>query len=134
MRTFLLTWNPDGPGRSSLVGLTGVHRWGVGIRKSGIAEGDRAYLFRQRHERGLVASGWFDSEIYPGEHFDGSGRITTYADIRFDLVLPVADRLDVTLLKSRVPTVAWDHLQGSGVEVKAPDLLDELWSAHVSDM
>jgi 5-methylcytosine-specific restriction enzyme A len=141
--TFLLTWNPDTQGwpdddyatavEAAAAGAKPADRWSVGLRKSGVSIGDRAYLVRQRHERGIVASGRFSSTIYNAEHWDGSGRITTYADIRFDVVLPVTDRLDIQVLKSRLPTVVWDRLQGSGVAVAAPndDRLERLWEAHV---
>jgi 5-methylcytosine-specific restriction protein A len=143
MATFLLTWNPDSQGwpdddyaaavEAAAAGGTPMDRWSVALRKSGITAGDRAYMVRQRHERGVVASGRFTSGIYPGEHWDGSGRTTTYADIEFDVVLPVTDRLDIHVLKSRVPTVAWDRLQGSGVAVTPPndDLLERAWEAHI---
>jgi 5-methylcytosine-specific restriction enzyme A len=143
MATFLLTWNPDGPGwpdadyAAAAAGVGGKHanRWSVGLRKSGIAVGDRAFLIRQRHERGIVASGWFNSEIYPDDHWDQSGRQTTYADIAFEVLLPVSDRLDLNLLKAHVPAVAWDRLQGSGVAVPTPSdaLLEQLWQDHVAD-
>jgi hypothetical protein len=94
---FLLTWNPDSDGwpeddyaaavEATAVGAAHESRWSVGIRRSGVSVGDRAYMVRQRHERGIVASA-FASEIYEDEHWDGSGRMTTYADVAFDVVLP----------------------------------------------
>jgi 5-methylcytosine-specific restriction enzyme A len=69
MTTFLLTWNPDGQGwpeddhaaavEAATAGDEPAERWSVGIRKSGVSIGDRAYLVLQHHERGIVASGWF---------------------------------------------------------------------------
>lgn len=143
MATFLLTWNPDGPGwpddKYAAAAAAGsgeyANRWSVGLRKSGIAVGDRAFLVRQRHERGIVASGRFHSEVYPDAHWDESGRQTTYADIIFEVLLPVPERLDINALKARVPAVAWDRLQGSGVALTAPNdtLLEQLWQEHVAD-
>jgi len=142
MATFLLTWNPDGPGwpeadyatAAAAGGGDHVNRWSVGLRKSGIAVGDRAFLVRQRHERGVVASGRFSGEIYPDAHWDESGRQTTYANITFEVLLPVPDRLDINVLEARVPAVAWDRLQGSGVAVAARDgvLLEQLWQDHLA--
>jgi 5-methylcytosine-specific restriction protein A len=143
MATFLLTWNPDSQGwpdddysaavEAAAVGVAPPDRWSVGLRKSGIAAGDRAYMVRQRHERGIVASGWFTDGIYEDEHWDGSGRKTAYANVEFDVVLPVSDRLDIDVLKRRVPAVVWDRLQGSGVAVVPPNdsLLERVWKAHV---
>jgi hypothetical protein len=56
--------------------------------QTGISIGDCAYLVRQRRGRGIVASGWFTSEIYPHEHWDGSGKTTTYANLELDVILP----------------------------------------------
>jgi 5-methylcytosine-specific restriction enzyme A len=136
MATFLLTWNPDGPGlpESRLVaGRRLAGRWGVGVRRSGISAGDRAFLLRQHRQRGIVAAGLFTGEIYPDEHWNGSGRVTTYADVAFDEVPALADRLPVDLLRAEVPGVAWNHLQGSGVRVRPPHDrdLEELWRDHL---
>jgi 5-methylcytosine-specific restriction enzyme A len=145
MATFLLTWNPDSEGWSdddyaaavetAAAGGEPANRWSVGARKSGVSIGDRAYLVRQSRERGIVASGRFSGTIREDVHWDGSGRMARYAHIEFDVVLPVADRLDMDVLKASVPAVAWDRLQGSGVAVAAPSdaLLEQLWSAHVAD-
>jgi hypothetical protein len=89
--TFLLAWNPkdwpwpDGD-YTATVTLTDAGRrvkgrWSVGLRRQGISRGDRAYLFRQHRDRGLVGTGQFTSEIYWDEHWDESGRDTTYADL-----------------------------------------------------
>lgn len=142
MATFLLTWNPDGKAWSGggyervveahASGRSLSDRWGVGIRKSGIAAGDRAFLVRQRRERGIVASGFFLGEIYTAEHWEDPARLSTYADVRWDILLPVADRLPVSDLRQSVPMVAWDHLQGSGVLVASPGdrRLEQVWSRH----
>ncbi len=142
MPVFLLTWDPDGEGwpdpdyQAQVDGLAGnqhADRWSVAIRKSGISRGDRAFLMRQHHERGLVASGTFTGGIYTDQHWDGSGRLTTYAPIKWEHLLPVEDRLPVEDLKAAVPGVAWDRLQGSGVLVRPPDdgALEALWASHV---
>jgi hypothetical protein len=137
--SFLLTWNPDASGWADAdfdqtAGRSLTSRWGVGIRKSGIAVGDTAYLVRQRRDRGIVASGRFESEIYEDAHWDGSGRTTRYADVRLDVIVPLVDRLPVALLKHRVPGVPWDHLQGSGVMVPGSSAaaLEEIWLAHAT--
>ncbi|MEV4536255.1 HNH endonuclease [Asanoa sp. NPDC049518] len=145
MATFLLTWNPDGPGwpddehakavEAAAAGRMLANRWSVALRKSGISVGDRAYLVRQRHERGIVARGSFTSGVYEEKHWDGSRRTTTYADIEFEQMLPLNDRLSVEDLKTSLPTVSWDRLQGSGVLLRPPadQLLDQLWNAHITD-
>jgi 5-methylcytosine-specific restriction enzyme A len=144
MAAFLLTWNPDGPGwpdddyadevESSATGDAPYGNWSVGNRKSGIGVGDRAFLLRKIHERGLVASGYFTSEIYPAPHWDGSGRMATYADVEWDCLLPVEDGLAVSDLKVALPDIPWDRLQPSGVLVPQSfeSELENLWSEQVA--
>lgn len=82
MSVFLLTWNPDGRGwpsreyeaavaRISVGGplRADVLKWSVGARKSGIEPGDRGFLMRQRHERGIVAAGTFSGSIFASSHW-----------------------------------------------------------------
>jgi 5-methylcytosine-specific restriction protein A len=142
--TFLLTWNPDGQGwpddayaaqvEAASAGRGYQGRWSIALRKSGVEVGDRAFLMRQRHERGLVASGIFASEIYEGQHWDDPTRRTTYADVDWDVLLPVDDRLTVQDLKASLPGVSWDRLQGSGVlvDVASAQVLEDLWAAHAA--
>jgi 5-methylcytosine-specific restriction protein A len=142
--TFLLVWNPDNwpwpdSDYATTVALTDAGervegRWSVGIRRHGISPRDRAYLVRQHRDRGLVGSGQFTSEIYDDEHWDGSGRETTYADLAWDLLLPVEDRIPMEALKSKVLGVRWDRLQGSGVLVsdQSERQLDRLWDDYVN--
>ena len=82
---------------------------------------------------GLVASGHFTSEIYDDEHWDGSGRVTQYANVDFDWIGTVDDRLPVDILIAQVPEVPWNRLQGSGVRVPddAAERLEELWQTHI---
>ena len=42
--------------------------------------GNPAFLLRQELDRGIVAAGWFTSDVYPAEHWDGSGRQANYAE------------------------------------------------------
>ena len=70
------------------------------LRKGGVAPGDRAFLLRQKRDRGVIASGVFVSELEADEHWDGSGRPTMYARIDWDTVLEVDDRLPVEMLKA----------------------------------
>lgn len=123
MAVFLLTWNPDGNGwpdyQDWAEGMAGgpprASNWSVGGRKSGISVGDRAFLMRQRHERGLVASGTFTSEIYVDDHWEIRGATARSANLDWECVLPIEDGLPVKDLKAAVPGVIWDRLQGSGV-------------------
>lgn len=140
-----MTWDPDGKGWPAADYNRAVDalnagqpvkawRWSVAIRKSGISEDDRAFLMRQHHERGLIASGRFPTgEIYERADWRGTGGLTRYVDVDWDVLLPVDDVLTVEELKGQVPGVEWDRLQGSGVMVKSPSdaQLNRLWDRHV---
>ena len=145
MGTFLLTWNPvvwpdgvewlDETAGTASASSPVPGGWSVGTRKGGIKPGDTALLLRQHHDRGIVASGCFTSEVYQDEHWDGSGRLANNADIDFDLIVAVDERLTIEVLKSVVPEIQWDRLQGSGVRVPdsvEPKLL-ELWHQHSAE-
>lgn len=143
---FLLTFNPsnwDWPqdDRISAILATGCGRavpgrWSVGNRKSGIELGDRAYLLQQGSDRGVIASGSFTSLVYRSEHWDGTGRLSNYADLEWDTVLDDSDRLPVETLRQSLPAYSWDRVQGSGVLV--PDTLSEalgtLWRTHIASI
>jgi 5-methylcytosine-specific restriction protein A len=60
--------------------------------------------------------------------------LTTYADLDWDLLLPVEDRIPVEVLKTKIPGVRWDRLQGSGVRVpdESAQELDRLWEEYVN--
>lgn len=143
MRTFLLTWNPDRwpwpqaaydqEVAETAAGKTTQGRWSTGSRRSGIEPGDRAFLVRQDTDRGLIASGTFATRIRERKHWDGSGRMANYADVDWEVIVPVEDRLPVTELKIRVPAVPWDALRGSGVQVsaEASRALSGAWEEHV---
>lgn len=143
LATYLLVYNPDRwvwpdneyaeAVRITAAGDVWPGRWSVGSRRHGISPGDRAFLMRQKRDRGLIASGHFTSDIYEAEHFDGSPGLIPYADIEWDILLPIEDRLTVEDLKMEVPGVAWDRLQGSGVAVQPAEEsgLETAWGAHV---
>jgi hypothetical protein len=140
--TFILTWNPnnwdfddgeyDAHVAATARGEFVAGGWSTGIRNSGIAPGDRAYLLRQHADRGIVAAGEFSSEIVEDSHWDGSGAVANFADVRWETFLPIGDRLPVEDLK-RMVDAAWDRMQGSGVKLRseAADDLDELWNEHL---
>jgi hypothetical protein len=144
MSAFILAWHPlhyrwEERGYDEAIEVTAAGRiwredWTVGVRKGGIRPGDRAMLYRQHQQRGLVASGIFASGVETGEHWDGSGRQARYGQIDWDTVLSYGDRLPVEELRVEVPEVKWDHIQGSGIEVPSAAVrkLSDLWDRHVS--
>jgi 5-methylcytosine-specific restriction protein A len=139
--TFILTWNPDGfviddaEYEDSVQDIqNGIHDpdacWSTGNRKSGIEIGDRFFLFRQKRERGIVASGYFTSEIFVGDHWNGSGRYANFAGLEFDDWRRLEDRLAVDDLLPATPGFKWSNLQGSGILLPPSDadVVEQLWS------
>jgi 5-methylcytosine-specific restriction protein A len=150
LRTFILTWNPDkwptnpkerldwearwdSAVNDTSAGIPFYEPWSTGVRNSGIRPGDRAFLLRQHRDRGIVASGTFTSDAYIKQHWDDSGSLANYADIEWDTVLPIPERLSIEELQAAIPSVSWDRMQASGVRVRAENdqaILSDLWEAH----
>lgn len=110
--------------------------WSMGVRRSGAMPGDVVFLLRQHSERGVVASGTIASEIYESDHWDGQGGTASYVDVQWDYWLPLDERIGVEELLARVPGVAWNRLQGSGVMVAELDgaTLIDLWRDHLASL
>jgi hypothetical protein len=117
-------------------GHTVEWNWSTGVTTRKIVPGDRAFLLRQGVPvRGVFASGSFVSAVYQAEHWDGSGSIANYADVRWDTVINPDHPLQVETLRQQLPEGLWEP-QASGAQVKAtvvPDL-ERLWSAHVASV
>jgi 5-methylcytosine-specific restriction enzyme A len=143
---FILGWDPvqylwEDDGYDEAIQVTAAggaypDNWTAGRRSGGISPRDRAFLYRQHKDRGLVASGVFTSEVYPAEHWDGSGRLANWADVDWDIILDYEDRLPLEALKAEVPEVNWDHFQGGGWEIEAPvrRKLADLWARHTGQV
>ena len=99
MATYLLTWNPKkwhwwGDNLEDDFEKDGdmyFGSWSCGKSKN-IHPDDRVFLIRLGKEpRGIVASGWADSEVYEGKHWDeelaATGKTTRYIDVRLDTLL-----------------------------------------------
>lgn len=83
-----------------------------------------------------MASGTFTSEVYQQERWDGSGHIVGYAGLKWETVLDYQDRLPFEELKASIPGFPWDHIQGSGWQVRDPvrKQLSDLWTRHVHNL
>ncbi|MFV0307464.1 MAG: hypothetical protein ACK5OX_06955 [Desertimonas sp.] len=144
MTAFLLTWNPqlwlegDEWYSASMGRATAdtpiLTNWAVGVRTGGITPGDIAVLLRQGRERGVVALGRFTSAVYKAAHWNGSGNTANYADVAFEHIVPLDDRLRTENLVHRYPAVHWNYLQASGTEVPVDveRLLLEACRSHFS--
>jgi 5-methylcytosine-specific restriction enzyme A len=143
---YILTWHPlhfrwpeygyDEAIQVTAAGQPWPEAWTVGVRKGGIRPGDKAVIYRQYQERGVVASGVFTSGVETGEHWEQAGRQVRQAQVTWDIVLDYADRLPLEILKAEIPEVRWDRIQGSGIAVPAPAAgrLSELWARHASQV
>ena len=146
MATFILTWNPerwDQDESSYAKDLKAFERgglldgrWSIGNRTGGVEVGDRAFLLRQHQERGIIGSGEFISGWYSDRHWDpqraAAGEEANYADVRFDVLLPVKDRVPVEDLTQLIPQYRW-RPQSSGEQF--PDALcaslEQAWERHL---
>ncbi len=143
MTTFLLTWNATDTGYAThasdvaetAAGHTVQGRWSFGGRRGGASAGDRVFLLRQRTERGIIASGALaDGLIFPAPHWEGDPRrVTHYAEILWDTVLPVADRLPIEDLLHDVPGHHWNAVFANGQLVRPPadEMLEKRWAEHL---
>jgi 5-methylcytosine-specific restriction protein A len=144
MATYLLTWNPKkwhwwGDNLEDDVEKDGdmyFGGWSCGNSKN-IHIDDRVFLIRLGKEpRGIVASGWADSEFYEDKHWDeelaASGKTTRYISVRLDTLLDAGSEsifprksLDSGILGK----MHWDS-QLSGIRI--PDdvaaILEEEWA------
>jgi hypothetical protein len=148
LTTFLLIWDASDTGyppanlaadiAATAAGEPVLGRWTFGSRRGGTAAGDRVFLLRQRRDRGIVASGTLaDGEIFAAAHWQGHpARSTYYAEVRWDRVLPVADRLPFEQLAHEVPGHDWRHIYGSGQQVRPPAdaALERRWAEHLTDL
>lgn len=144
MPTYLLTWNPKrwhwwGDNLEDDFKKDGdvyFGRWSCGNSKS-IRTDDRVFLLRQgKQSPGIVASGWADSEVYEGSHWDdklkASGKTTLYVDIRLDTLLDAGSETILSrssLNKGILGNMHWDTQQ-SGIRIpdEIASVLERTWS------
>jgi hypothetical protein len=148
LTTFLLIWDASDTGypparlaadvAATAAGDTVTGRWTFGSRRGGTAPGDQVFLLRQRSDRGIVASGTLaDGVIFPAAHWQGHpAKSTYYAEVRWERVVPVADRLPFEELLHDVPGHDWHHIYGSGQRVRPPadEALQRRWAEHLADL
>ena len=144
MTTFVFIWDPtnasyppdDYAADVAVTAAGGVvdGRWSVGSRRRGMSGGDRAFLLRQKTDRGIVASGYLvDGEVFTDRHYADPARLKSYTHIRWDRIVPADDRLPIEELLDTVPGHRWNNVYGSGQEIKPPAdvLLAEAWQIHL---
>ncbi len=144
MATFVFIWDPTnssyGPedyaahvARTAAGGVV-EGRWSTGSRRRGLRGGDRAFLLRQRVDRGIVAAGRLvDGDVFVDRHFADPSRLKSYTRIRWECTLPAEDRLPIEELLRDVPGHGWNTVYGSGQQVRSPAdvVLEEVWLRHL---
>lgn len=143
-RAFLLTYNPDeqpvddeewaGWIEATAARHRPETRWSTGVRKSGISDGDRAFLLRQGPEpRGIIASGHFMGEVYSEGHWLYQDERANYADVEWDVVIDQDEPLPLATMQAALPDQHW-RPQSSGTEIHSTVLigLERLWAEHTS--
>lgn len=120
--------------RITRAGATCVGRWNCGIRRDHEI-GARVYIFRVRDHHGFVASGHILDEPFQDKHFDGSGRLSWYVPIEFDVVLHPNELLSRDRLEAKVPN-NWRHVMGSGIKISGEMAvkLDYIWTQHLASV
>ncbi len=145
--TFVFIWNPTNSSypadqyaahvAATAAGGVVEGRWSTGSRRSGLHAGDRAFLLRQKVDRGIVAAGRLvDGEVFVDRHFEDPLRLKAYTRIRWERILAAADRLPVEELLHAVPGHGWNTVYGSGQRVRPPAdvVLDQVWRRHLDDL
>ena len=142
--TYILTWNPGrtpwypkeygklvlATKKDQIVSM----RWSCGKTKR-ITRGDSLFLLRQGSDRGIIASGYADSDPYYDTHWDKSRNDKAlYIDMKCDVLLNVKDRLPVEVVRNANLDVAWDSLRASGrpVSTSSAAKLRGLWQHHLA--
>jgi hypothetical protein len=144
MATYLLTWNParwkwvdlhdDIQAIQTHGYLSGS--WGSGVTRR-IVPGDRVFLIKlgKGSRRGLMASGWVTSEVYPGEHWDEAtqtkGKPAWYVDVDFDTILdPEVDIFPRAWLDHGIYTkMKWEpRASGTTIPADVAAKLEQDWA------
>jgi hypothetical protein len=144
MSTFVFIWDPTNASypageyaadaAATAAGRVVDGRWSTGSRRRGLQGGDRAFLLRQRVDRGIVGAGRLvDGEVFVDRHYEDPSRLKSYTRICWERLVTADDRLPIEELLRDVPGHAWNAVYGSGQQVRAPAdvLLDEVWRRHL---
>ncbi len=147
MATYLFTWNParwdwtylqDSIAEVKQNGYCS-ESWSCGVTKK-IRTGDRAFLMKLGGEpRGIVASGWVASDVYPYRHWDkdkkAKGKTALYVDVDWDTLLdPDIEIFPRAWLASDMYLKMHWEPQASGVRIPddVAEQLEKDWSRFLN--
>lgn len=127
--SILFTWNPkkfEFPEYQEMVestekGKSYIRRWSPGIR-SDVQIGDRAFLLRQKTDRGIVGFGRVVSDVYLADHWDVKNlNQVKYVDIEWKIMLNFPDRIDHDWLVANLDgpgNAGWNQVFAGGYTIK----------------
>lgn len=135
MQWHILTWNPGNfeMDWDTLVTEGGDFepQWATGLHKTTISEGDGLFFLMQgSQERGIIAHGIAESDIYPDTHWNNiPGELAYYVLTEWNEFTTIAGRLTTQTLLSEVPGVKWNYIMSSGHRIDETDAkrILELW-------
>lgn len=149
MKTYLLTWNPNGwdwenlPDIANrvLAGETVVDRWSCGNTKK-IEVGDRIFLIRLGVlPKGIMASGWVLKSPFFDTHWDEekarSGINALYVECEWERILNPMIDLPIPFSKlqtGKLKSVYWSA-RASGIEIPIlpAEELEMVWANHLGN-
>lgn len=111
-------------------------RWSAGNSTRLIKPQDKAFLYRQGNQRGLVAYGTVISDVYQDLSWNEEAEedeLTNYVEIQWTAMLPIEKRLTSERLNKELPYVSWvRQASGTTVESRAHTKLLKLWDETVA--
>lgn len=136
---WLMTWNPDNFEISDTQWQDDIHRiaqdghvvgrWSAGNTKA-IRPGDVAYLIRYSSDKGILARGIVEGDVYQGAHWGESEKFANYVDIRWVEQVHLTDRLTFEELERELPDETWiRYSSGTSVKPEFVARLAELWES-----
>jgi 5-methylcytosine-specific restriction protein A len=146
MATYLFAWNPSKwpwnnlPQALEQIAATGYTSewWSCQSHKS-IRPGDRAFLVRLGvPPRGVIASGYVQSEPFLAPHWGGENKLVNRVDIEFDVLIDPDSGHILPLEQLESPPLnlqTWTP-QASGISI-APEIaeaLESVWFRHVEEL
>lgn len=141
-KTYLFTWNPSlwkwedlnkNINEVNNHGIT-IHKWAVASHKK-LKIGDRAFLIKlgkkDKGPKGIMASGYIETESFLGPHWNGVSDDIYYTVIAFDTILDFEkqDLLFLETLRAKISkTYNWTP-RNCGIEINndITKLLEEFW-------
>lgn len=143
VRTFILMWNPsissmtqEGFDDDIPYMLIADFNWSVWEHDKA-QMGDRFYLIRcgQEKNNGIVMSGVFGSNPYPGEDWSGKGRTTFYMDLDPNAMVKSSSfpMIPTWRLKEEIPDFNWDGGHSGRILSKEDaNRLEKIWAKYLS--